>query len=148
MGIDMSNKRKEKWASRRNGQRGSIAIMFLAAFLVMCGFFGLALDLSQLYNRKVEMQTVADTVAVAAALELNGTAAGVTRALQRASERLFNLPGDDDGRGFIPVLDEDDGLVSGCNRVRPHTERAMAFCRHGVGATCRIALCKSRHTWT
>lgn len=67
--------------------------MFLAAFLVMCGFFGLALDLSQLYNRKVEMQTVADAVAVAAALELNGTAAGLNRALQKASERLFNLPG-------------------------------------------------------
>lgn len=74
-------------------QHGSIAIMFLAALLVMFGFFGLALDLSQLYNRKIELQTVADAVAVAAATELNGTTLGVTTALQRASERFFTLPG-------------------------------------------------------
>ena len=53
----------------------------------------LALDLSQVYNRKVEMQTVADAVALAAAAELNGTSQGVTTALLRASERFFTLPG-------------------------------------------------------
>lgn len=74
-------------------QRGTIGMMFIAALLVMFGFFGLALDLSQVYNRKMEMQTVADAVAVAAALELNGTTQGVATALQRASERFFTLPG-------------------------------------------------------
>lgn len=74
-------------------QRGSVAVMFIVSVIVIFGFFALALDLSMLYNRKVEMQNVADTVALAAAAELNGTAPGVTRALQRASERFVTLPG-------------------------------------------------------
>lgn len=80
-------------ASPRRRQRGSIAIMFIAALLVIFGFFGLALDLSQLYNRKMEMQATADTVALAAAIELNGTSGGITRALTKAGERFFTLPG-------------------------------------------------------
>ena len=70
-----------------------MAVMFVGAVLVIIGFFGLALDLSMLYNRKVEMQNVADTVALAAAAELNGTQGGVALALQRAGERFVTLPG-------------------------------------------------------
>lgn len=76
--------------SRRAG--GAIAVMFAASLFVICGFMGLALDLSMAYNRKVEMQNLANTVALAAATELNGTAAGVTAAVQRASERLLVMP--------------------------------------------------------
>lgn len=74
-------------------ERGVIAVMFASVLLVIFGFFGLALDLSMVYNRKIEMQNVADTVALAAAAELNGTSAGVTRGLQRAAERFVTLPG-------------------------------------------------------
>jgi hypothetical protein len=86
------------YAARRSvpGSRresGAVAIMFIASVLVIFGFFALALDLSMVYNRKIEMQNAADTVALAAAVELNGSEAGVTRALLRASERFVTLPG-------------------------------------------------------
>jgi Flp pilus assembly protein TadG len=77
--------------SRRAG--GAIAVMFAGALFVICGFMGLALDLSMAYNRKMEMQNLANTVALAAATELNGTTAGVNAALLRASERFIVLPG-------------------------------------------------------
>ncbi|MCC2959327.1 pilus assembly protein TadG-related protein [Massilia sp. IC2-278] len=86
-----------KLASRRavafRREEGAIAVMFAGSLIVIMGFMGLALSLSMLYNRKVEMQNVASTVALAAAAELNGTPAGVTMALRRASERLATLPG-------------------------------------------------------
>lgn len=62
--------------------------MFVGALLIMIGFFGLALDLAQVYNRKAELQNVADTVALAAALELNGTEQGITNAVEKASDRF------------------------------------------------------------
>lgn len=72
-------------------QRGAIAVMFAAVLLVMIGFCGLALDLGQLYNRRVEMQTVADVAALAAARELDGTSSGVSRAVEEAA-RVLNDP--------------------------------------------------------
>jgi len=61
-------------------QRGAFAAMTMLLILVICGFCGFAIDLGRMYNRKVELQTVADTIALAAARELDGTTAGVTRA--------------------------------------------------------------------
>jgi Flp pilus assembly protein TadG len=71
-------------------QMGVIAIMFAGALVIIIGFFVLALDLSMLYNRKMELQNAADTLALAAAHELNGTSAGISKALQKASERFTN----------------------------------------------------------
>jgi len=71
---------------------GVIAIMFAGALIVIVGFFALALDLSRVYNRKMEMQNVADTTALAAAVELNGTRQGIVNALQKASERMSASP--------------------------------------------------------
>lgn len=61
-------------------QRGAFAIMFSAVLIVILGVCGLALELGQAYNRKAELQGIAQAVALAAARELNGTAAGVTAA--------------------------------------------------------------------
>jgi hypothetical protein len=69
-----------------NEQKGAVAVMFSASLVVIIGFFGLALDLSRVYNRKVEMQGVADTIAVAAAQKLNGRASGISDALTAAQE--------------------------------------------------------------
>ncbi len=73
---------------RARAQRGSIAIMFAGLLLVMLGFCGLALDVSRVYNRIVELQTVADGAALAAARELNGTADGVSKAEAAAAQTL------------------------------------------------------------
>jgi len=77
----------------RDRESGAIGILFAGFLIVIIGFFVLAIDLSMVYNRRIELQSVADTAALAAAMELNGTSQGVTNAEQKASER------------FGPVLD-------------------------------------------
>jgi len=74
---------------RRQG--GAIAVLFSALLLVIVGFCGLALDMGQLYNRKTEIQSMADAVALAAARELNGTGAGVDNALAQARTTAESL---------------------------------------------------------
>jgi hypothetical protein len=59
--------------------------MFVAALLILIPFLGFALDLTRAYNRKVEMQSVADAAALAAARALDGTSAGVDRAVLAAA---------------------------------------------------------------
>jgi Flp pilus assembly protein TadG len=65
-------------------ERGAVAIIFAFSLIVMIGIFGLAVDLSRLYNRRVEMQNVADAVALAAARQLNGTPSGIDSAVEVA----------------------------------------------------------------
>ena len=55
-------------------QGGAIAIMFALSAFFLFGLMGLALDLSQTYDRKTELQNAADAAALAGAKELNGTA--------------------------------------------------------------------------
>lgn len=73
---------------RRGRESGAIAIMTVGAIIIIICFFALALDLSRLYNRKIELQNAADTLALAAALELNGTDQGIAKALDKAADRL------------------------------------------------------------
>lgn len=56
--------------------------------LVMVGMFGLALDLSRSYNRKVELQSVADAAALAAAAALDGSVDGIDRAVYEAEQAV------------------------------------------------------------
>lgn len=67
--------------------------MFVPLLIVLVGFFGLALDLGHVYNRKAELQGVAQGIALSAARELNGTRGGVTAALTKAAEatRRFSV---------------------------------------------------------
>lgn len=73
---------------RPKRESGAVAIMTIGAIIVIIGFCGLALDFSQIYNRKMELQNVADVAALSAARELNGTRTGVTNAVQAASARF------------------------------------------------------------
>lgn len=91
------NRAGEKLGRRLNVRRmlaqpgredGAVAIMFIGSIFVIFGVCGLALDLSMLYNRKMEMQSVADTAVLAAAAELNGTADGIANAITKASDRF------------------------------------------------------------
>lgn len=65
-------------------QRGAVAVMFVLSAVVLFGFMGMALDLSQAYDRKTELQNAADAAALAGARELNGTTAGVNLAVSKA----------------------------------------------------------------
>ena len=71
--------------------RGAIAIMLAVMLIVMIGIIGLAIDLSRLYNRKVELQTVADSTALAAARRLAGSAAGIDAAVAAAAAAADEL---------------------------------------------------------
>lgn len=73
------------------GEDGAVAVLAIGALLIVIGFCGLALDLSRVYNRKMEMQSVADAAALVAAVELDGTKAGIARAAQKAAG-LFAIP--------------------------------------------------------
>lgn len=82
---------QQRTAGRRTApflhrQRGAFAVMTALLILVILGFCGFAIDLGRMLNRKVEMQTAADTIALFAARELNGTAAGVTSATNAATQ--------------------------------------------------------------
>lgn len=66
-------------------QGGAVAIMVgLLSFFMLIGMLGIAVDLSQLYSRKTELQNAADAAALSGAKDLNQTAAGVAKAINDA----------------------------------------------------------------
>lgn len=67
-------------------QRGAFAVMCAALMPLLLAFCGLALGLSQVYNRKVELQGMARAAALAAAAELNGTSQGIINAGDKAAD--------------------------------------------------------------
>lgn len=67
-------------------ERGSAAVPFVLALPVMLGMMALAVDVSYIYTRKSELQQIADSIALAAAKELNGTSAGATNAATQAKK--------------------------------------------------------------
>jgi len=75
----------------RQRQGGAIAIMYALMLPAILGCVGLALDLGACYLRRAQLQNAADSIALAAAGPLNGTAAGVTAAADRALRVAFNL---------------------------------------------------------
>ncbi len=83
--LKFPRKRPGMGARCGNRQHGGIAILMALFLIVMLGFMGLALDMGRLYNRKVELQSVADAAALSAAERLVGTAAGIDAALAAAA---------------------------------------------------------------
>ncbi len=78
--------------------------MFACLLIVLLGFMGLALDLARLYSRQAKLQNGADSVALAAARELNGTPQGIGAALAKAlASNPAAPPAYADG--FEPALD-------------------------------------------
>ena len=69
-------------------QQGSVIAMFAVVLVVLIGFAGLAIELGQVFNRRAEVQALADAAALAAARQLNGSAAGIAGALAAAAERV------------------------------------------------------------
>lgn len=66
-------------------QHGVFSPMAAVLLVLIFSLCSMALGLAQVYNRKVELQGMANAVALAAARELNGTDQGVTLALQKAA---------------------------------------------------------------
>ena len=72
---------------RRNQPRGFVLIAMCATLFLLMAMIGLAFDLGRLYIVRNEAQVFTDAAAMAGALKLNGTAAGLENARQ-AVERL------------------------------------------------------------
>ncbi|HXG33230.1 MAG TPA: pilus assembly protein TadG-related protein [Bryobacteraceae bacterium] len=66
------------------GKRGFVLLATAAGLVAMVGALGLSVDLGRLYIARNEAQSYADAAALAAALELDGTSAGIVRARDRA----------------------------------------------------------------
>lgn len=83
----LQGRKSVRQAARKIGGRqgGAVAVMFAVMAPLMIAFIGFSLSLALIYNRKVELQGVADAAAIAAARELIGTRAGVVSALSRAA---------------------------------------------------------------
>lgn len=90
-------------------QRGAVAILVGITLFVLVGMLALVIDLGHLYWAKAGLQNAADAAALAGAKELDGTAAGITRAKQSAL-----AVGRENSYSFIlPVTndDADGGLI-------------------------------------
>lgn len=67
------------------GQRGFALLMMGVCLIILMGMLGLAFDLGRGFVVKNEAQSFTDAAALAAALQLNGTAAGITKAMNAVS---------------------------------------------------------------
>lgn len=79
----LDKNRLKPWR-RSRAEAGAIAVMAAVVVIIMVAMFGFALDLSRTYNRKVELQSVADAAALAAANALDGTSGGIDKAVTAA----------------------------------------------------------------
>ena len=62
------------------GERGFVLVLTAVSALALVGILGLTVDLGRMYITKSEAQAFADSAAIAAALELDGTTAGIADA--------------------------------------------------------------------
>ena len=69
----------------RKGERGFVLVLMAGAAVVLFGCLGLAVDVGRMYIAKNEAQGYADAAALAGALKLDGTSAGVTAARTAAT---------------------------------------------------------------
>ncbi len=65
-------------------QDGAIAVIFAVMVIPLLGFCALAIDIGAVHNRGAEMKGLAETIAMSAARNLNGTAGGVDNAMSAA----------------------------------------------------------------
>ena len=69
----------------RRNKRGVVLILAAVGAFAMVGILGLAFDLGRMFVAKSELQNYTDAAAIGAALKLDGTSAGVTRATTSAT---------------------------------------------------------------
>jgi len=71
---------KQQMIQTRQRQRGAVAIIVGITIVVLVGMIGLVVDLGHLFVFKTELQNAADSCALAAAKELDGTSDALLRA--------------------------------------------------------------------
>jgi hypothetical protein len=71
---------KSHSTSRNSTQRGFALLATAACLLVVVGMAGVSVDLGRMYIAKNELMAYTDAASIAAAVQLDGTTAGITRA--------------------------------------------------------------------
>src|SRR5438094_6958629 len=71
---------KLKLSRRPSSEQGFTLLASAVCSVVLIAAAGLAVDIGRMYITKNEAQSYADAAAVSAAMQLNGTASGLTRA--------------------------------------------------------------------
>lgn len=87
----LSRPRQNRDRRPSKSEDGVIAMMTAVMLVIMIAMFGFALDLSRSYNRKIELQSVADATALAAANALDGTPGGIDNAVRAAANTASNF---------------------------------------------------------
>jgi Flp pilus assembly protein TadG len=79
MSKSLSSRRRVARSSKP-GEKGFVLVACAVCAVVLFGMVGLAIDLGRMYITKNEAQSFADSAALYAAQQLDGTSAGITRA--------------------------------------------------------------------
>lgn len=118
-------------------QRGAFAVMTAVLIVVLLAFCGLAMETSRLYNRKAELQTAADAIALAAAAKLNGTTEGIADARTAAEDAatttqyaytMSNVEWDEVALSFAASPDSDTWLSADAAALEANASK-MFFVR-------------------
>ncbi|MBV8859950.1 MAG: hypothetical protein JOZ02_23670 [Acidobacteria bacterium] len=104
-----------------NGQRGSVLAVSALGMLALILAAGLAVDVSHLYVVKAELQNAADASALAGASALDSSAAGITKAADRAVEVMNNYEFNQTG-----VTITRDKVTFAANFGGPYVDEASA----------------------
>ena len=75
-----------------HNQRGSVAVLMMAALTVLLGFFGLVVDFGQAYLVKTKMQSAVDAAALGGASKLPASARTLARDLVDLSVMMLITP--------------------------------------------------------
>ena len=75
---------------RRRGERGSVLALSAVGMLAFLAAVGLCVDVSHFYVVNAELQNAADAAALAGASALNRKPEGITKAVARATEEVWN----------------------------------------------------------
>lgn len=107
----------------RHGERGAAMAVSVIGMLALIFAAGLAVDVSHFYTAKAELQTAADTSALAAAAQLNSTSGGVKMAVNEAT-RAFNKY--DFGKGTITLTSANVTFANNINGTYVDAATAQA----------------------
>jgi Flp pilus assembly protein TadG len=128
-------------------ERGAILFIVAAGMMVFIGLAGLALDLGMLYNVKTDLQNATDAAALAGASQLDGTAQGITDAVNEAitAANKFNFNTTSVGLTaaqitFSATRDPEAAYVSQATAAA--TPGAIRFVRAATTKTMSLALVK------
>jgi len=77
--------RNTRAGARESGERGFALIATAFGLIAILGIAGLSVDLGRMYIAKNELMAYSDAASIAAALQLDGTAAGIIRAQDAAN---------------------------------------------------------------